>query len=182
MSWCLNEPLLKARLTHPLICLFQFSFDKAHETSVLFHVRDKHTGKKIDSSLSGNRSRSLFIIYSASKRLLWKEDILKNVLVALVVELNCMRAVFMKTTINVSWNWCIWFILDIPSLLKSFSSSVWWADWNLRCFYFIIFPFHELLTIKESNDLTHVKLSDSMICQWVELSFHFGYDHLDWYF
>uniref|UniRef100_A0A8C2BDC2 Plexin b2b n=1 Tax=Cyprinus carpio TaxID=7962 RepID=A0A8C2BDC2_CYPCA len=29
-----------------------FSFDKAHETNVLFHVRDKHTGKKIDSSLS----------------------------------------------------------------------------------------------------------------------------------
>uniref|UniRef100_A0A8C2G908 Plexin b2b n=1 Tax=Cyprinus carpio TaxID=7962 RepID=A0A8C2G908_CYPCA len=44
--------LLKAALTHPLICLFQFSFDKAHETNVLFHVRDKHTGKKIDSSLS----------------------------------------------------------------------------------------------------------------------------------
>ncbi len=80
-----------------------------------------------------------------------------------------MRAVFRKSTINVSWNWCIWFILYIPSLLKSFSSSVWWADRNLRCFYFIIFPFHELLTIKESNDLTHVKLSDSMICQGVEL-------------
>uniref|UniRef100_A0A8C1JT50 Plexin b2b n=1 Tax=Cyprinus carpio TaxID=7962 RepID=A0A8C1JT50_CYPCA len=44
--------LLKAALTLPLICLFQFSFDKAHETNVLFHVRDKHTGKKIDSSLS----------------------------------------------------------------------------------------------------------------------------------
>uniref|UniRef100_A0A673J0U0 Plexin-B2-like n=1 Tax=Sinocyclocheilus rhinocerous TaxID=307959 RepID=A0A673J0U0_9TELE len=41
-----------AGLTHPLICLFQFSFDKAHETNVLFHVRDKYTGKKIDSSLS----------------------------------------------------------------------------------------------------------------------------------
>lgn len=80
-----------------------------------------------------------------------------------------MRAVFRKSTINVSWNWCIWFILYIPSLLKSFSSFVWWADRNLRCFYFIIFPFHEVLTIKESNDLTHVKLSDSMICQGVEL-------------
>ncbi|NP_001184245.2 plexin-B2b isoform 2 precursor [Danio rerio] len=31
---------------------YMFSFDKAHETSVLFHVRDKHTGKKIDSSLN----------------------------------------------------------------------------------------------------------------------------------
>uniref|UniRef100_A0A672LMS4 Plexin-B2-like n=1 Tax=Sinocyclocheilus grahami TaxID=75366 RepID=A0A672LMS4_SINGR len=41
-----------AGLTHPLICLFQFSFDKAHETNVLFHVRDKYMGKKIDSSLS----------------------------------------------------------------------------------------------------------------------------------
>lgn len=43
-----------------LSSLFQFSFDKAHETNVLFHVRDKHTRKKIDSSLSGNRSHSLF--------------------------------------------------------------------------------------------------------------------------
>ncbi|RXN05275.1 plexin-B2-like protein [Labeo rohita] len=31
---------------------YVFSFDKAHETNVLFHVRDKYTGKKIDSSLS----------------------------------------------------------------------------------------------------------------------------------
>ncbi|XDV53389.1 hypothetical protein PO909_021900 [Leuciscus waleckii] len=31
---------------------YVFSFDKAHETNVLFHVRDKHTRKKIDSSLS----------------------------------------------------------------------------------------------------------------------------------
>ncbi|XP_016107110.1 plexin-B2-like [Sinocyclocheilus grahami] len=31
---------------------YTFSFDKAHETNVLFHVRDKYMGKKIDSSLS----------------------------------------------------------------------------------------------------------------------------------
>ncbi|XP_073687656.1 plexin-B2b [Garra rufa] len=31
---------------------YVFSFDKVHETNVLFHVRDKYTGKKIDSSLS----------------------------------------------------------------------------------------------------------------------------------
>ncbi|TRY78985.1 hypothetical protein DNTS_005258 [Danionella cerebrum] len=31
---------------------YVFSFDKAHETSILFHVRDKLTGKKIDSSLN----------------------------------------------------------------------------------------------------------------------------------
>ncbi|XP_051548054.1 plexin-B2-like isoform X2 [Myxocyprinus asiaticus] len=31
---------------------YEFSFDKAHETSILFHVRDKYTGKKIDSSLN----------------------------------------------------------------------------------------------------------------------------------
>lgn len=34
--------------------LFQFSFDKAHETNILFHVREKYTRKKIDSSLNGN--------------------------------------------------------------------------------------------------------------------------------
>ncbi|XP_055048270.2 plexin-B2b [Misgurnus anguillicaudatus] len=31
---------------------YLFSFDKAHETAVLFHVRDKYTRKKIDSSLN----------------------------------------------------------------------------------------------------------------------------------
>ncbi|XP_057185372.1 plexin-B2b isoform X1 [Triplophysa rosa] len=31
---------------------FEFSFDKAHETNILFHVREKYTRKKIDSSLN----------------------------------------------------------------------------------------------------------------------------------
>ncbi|XP_062403466.1 plexin-B2b [Sardina pilchardus] len=31
---------------------YEFSYDKAHETSVLFHVKDKHSGKKIDSLLN----------------------------------------------------------------------------------------------------------------------------------
>lgn len=33
--------------------VLQFSYDKAHETTVLFHVKDKHSGKKIDSLFNG---------------------------------------------------------------------------------------------------------------------------------
>ncbi|XP_076128348.1 plexin-B2b isoform X2 [Alosa pseudoharengus] len=31
---------------------YEFSYDKAHETSVLFHVKDKYSGRKIDSLLN----------------------------------------------------------------------------------------------------------------------------------
>lgn len=43
-----------AEIHHSALCCFvQFSYDKAQETSILFHVKDKNTEKKIDSTLNG---------------------------------------------------------------------------------------------------------------------------------
>lgn len=73
-----------------LYCFLQFLYDKAQETSILFHIKDKYTEKMIDSTLNGMFCLSGCII---------GRIVLVNVVVQRRVSLSVLSFFFCSNTV-----------------------------------------------------------------------------------